>query len=182
MADDEQAPTLYLIRHGEKDKLPNGEDAVGLNARGQNRADALVQVFGRNSPYNIGYIIAQKEKKHGKEDRPYLTAKPLADSLEQYGVQFNHTIDRDDYDEVKAAVDGYRGDGNVLICWEHQALEKVAVALGVQPEPNYPGTRFDIIWTVKPPYTEIEQPVGSEQVPGLDVPSGNGPGPVQPPS
>jgi hypothetical protein len=64
-------------------------------------------------------------------------------------VPFNTTIERDDVDKVNDAVNDFRqgqgdytGDGNVLICWEHGVLEKVAVALGVQPEPTYPGDRF----------------------------------------
>jgi hypothetical protein len=59
-----KSPILYLIRHGEKPpKLPNGEDDVGLSTQGVTRAQGLVKVFGRTSPYNIGYIIAQKPKK-----------------------------------------------------------------------------------------------------------------------
>jgi hypothetical protein len=55
---------LYLIRHGEKPpKETDGEDAPGLSTQGVNRAQGLVQVFGRDSPYNIGYIIAQHPKK-----------------------------------------------------------------------------------------------------------------------
>jgi hypothetical protein len=87
----------------------------------------------------------------GKEDRPYLTVKPLAESLEQYGVPFNFTIDRDHVDKVKDAVhdyikgkgkDEFQGSkGNVLICWEHDTLEKIAAVLGVEKVPEYPGKR-----------------------------------------
>jgi len=168
----EKSPVLYLIRHGEKDKLPDGSDGIGLNAAGLKRSQALVGIFGRDSPYNIGYIIAQEPHKHGKETRPYCTVKPLAESL---GVPFNYTIDRDDTDQVKVAVDAYNGDGNILVCWEHGQLEKVAAGLGVQDVPDYPGKRFDIIWTIKAPYTAIEQPITSEHVQGLDDAYANDP-------
>lgn len=122
-------------------------------------------MFGRSSSYNIGYIIAQEPKKRkstnpdvlarrletelycfadDKQTRPYLTVKPLAESLEQYGVPFNYTIDRDDVDKVAKAVHKFikdNGKGNVLICWEHKTLEKVASAIGVQNVPDYPGER-----------------------------------------
>lgn len=64
----------------------------------------------------------------------------------------------------------------MLICWEHGQLEKIAEAIGVreyaaasgmQGEVKYPGDRFDLIWTVMAPYTEIAS-VTSENVPGLD--------------
>ncbi|EXJ62187.1 hypothetical protein A1O7_02620 [Cladophialophora yegresii CBS 114405] len=170
----DKSPTLYLIRHGEKPpKQPDGEDGPGLSQQGVDRAQAMVEVFGRNSPYNIGYIIAQKPKKHGKRDRPYLTVKPLAESLEQFGVPFDFTIERDHVDKVKDAVHDYikgkgsGGEGNVLICWEHDTLEKIAGVLGVDKVPDYPGKRFDLIWTIEPPYEKINS-YTSEHVQGLD--------------
>ncbi len=58
-----QAPILFLIRHGEKDKNPQtGEDEVGLSEIGKSRADQLIQVFGARSPYNIGCVLAQHPK------------------------------------------------------------------------------------------------------------------------
>ena len=60
----EKTPILYLIRHGEKPpKEADGEDAIGLSERGVSRSEGLVKVFGRDSPYNIGYIIAQEPHK-----------------------------------------------------------------------------------------------------------------------
>jgi hypothetical protein len=67
---DHQKPIIYLIRHGEKPpKLPNGEDQDGLSAQGVDRAEALVNVFGKTSPYNIGYILAE----HPKSGKYYLS-------------------------------------------------------------------------------------------------------------
>ncbi|KAL6253213.1 hypothetical protein RBB50_000936 [Rhinocladiella similis] len=137
-----QAPTIYLIRHGEKPpKLPNGEDQDGLSTLGLNRAQALVKVFSRESKYNIGYIIAQHPKNGGSQDRPYLTMRPLAESLKP-DVDFNHKIHRDDANEVAQAALGYTGAGNVLICWEHHHLKDIASAIGVADAPDYPDDRL----------------------------------------
>jgi hypothetical protein len=102
------------------------------------------------NPALTSYIVLLY-RADGKEDRPYLTVKPLAESLEQYGVPFNFTIDRDHVDKVKDAVhdyikgkgkDEFQGsEGNVLICWEHDTLEKIAAVLGVEQVPEYPGKR-----------------------------------------
>jgi hypothetical protein len=53
------APIIYMIRHGEKPD--NG--ANDLSAQGVVRAQHLRQVFGENSGFNIGYIIAEHPKK-----------------------------------------------------------------------------------------------------------------------
>lgn len=64
----------------------------------------------------------------------------------------------------------------MLICWEHGELAKIAQAIGVKGfkqgsggdgKVEYPGDRFDVIWTVEKPYTLIDK-VESENVPGLD--------------
>ena len=52
--------TVYLIRHGEKP--PTGDD---LSVQGVERSKALVEVFGSQSQYNIGYIMAQRPKEDG---------------------------------------------------------------------------------------------------------------------
>lgn len=53
------SPTVYLIRHGEKP----ADGGNGLNAEGEQRAQCLRNVFGADSGYDIGKIIAQKPKK-----------------------------------------------------------------------------------------------------------------------
>lgn len=60
------AQTVYLIRHGEKPA--NGDD--GLDAQGLERAQCLRTVFGADSQYNIGYIIAEKPKKSSSLTHP----------------------------------------------------------------------------------------------------------------
>jgi hypothetical protein len=77
-----------------------------------------------------------------------------------------------------AAAKAYSGPGNVLVCWEHGQLAKIAQAMGVKrfakdidvkshKNIEYPDDRFDLIWTVVKPYDEIVA-VSSEDIPGLD--------------
>jgi hypothetical protein len=153
--------------------------------------------LGENSQYNVGYILAEHPKKgisissfftipslllsrlskspplvqdantfsqDSSRSRPYETIRPLAHDL---GLSPNIIIDRDDASDVAAAAKAYRGPGNVLICWEHGQLSLIAKALGVIKEVKYPDDRFDLIWMVMEPYTEISS-ITSEQVPGLD--------------
>lgn len=75
----------------------------------------------------------------GERDRPYLTVKPLADSL---GVPFDYSIARDDADKVAQTVKDFNGAGNILICWEHGQLTRIAEALGVKGDAKYPGDRY----------------------------------------
>ncbi|KAI0913541.1 hypothetical protein F4823DRAFT_15862 [Ustulina deusta] len=153
-------PTVYLIRHGEK---PD-DDGIGLSARGEQRAQCLRTVFGAASQYNIGYILAQTPKDNGKRERPYLTVKPLADDL---GLTVDTSCDRDDEECVRDAVDDYDGEGNVLICWEHDQLNNIAEELGASDVGNYADESYDLIWTQPYDYSDITS-VTSENCPGLD--------------
>ncbi|RBR15465.1 hypothetical protein FVER53590_09383 [Fusarium verticillioides] len=166
-------PTIYMIRHGEKPAPHHGKEPHGLSAQGKERANDLVNVFGANSIYNIGYIMAEEPDPDGGRDRPWKTVEPLADAL---GLTVDKTIKRDAHHKAARRATNYEGPGNVLLCWEHKSLEGIANAIGIQGyaaqtgwtgEVKYPGDRFDLIWVVPPPYTEITV-VGSELVPGLD--------------
>ncbi|XTI88184.1 hypothetical protein V2W45_1487941, partial [Cenococcum geophilum] len=174
-------PTVYLIRHGEK---PDSGD--GLSAEGQQRAQCLRSVFGASSAYSIGHIMAQTPKSgmffvfplsrrvsriccelifpDGSRQRPYDTVAPLASDL---GLTVDITCDRDDSDCVKDVVDGYQGSGNILICWEHDALHDIVKTLGDDDAPDYPDNSFNLIWTDPYPYSQITSTI-SEDCPGLD--------------
>ncbi|KAJ5825270.1 hypothetical protein N7474_002408 [Penicillium riverlandense] len=151
--------TVYLIRHGEK---PSSGD--GLNSQGEERAQCLVNVFSTSSSYNIGHIMAQTPQSDGSQQRPYDTVLPLAQSL---GLTVDTSCQRDDSDCVQSVVDGYTGAGNILICWEHDALTDIVSALGDDDAPSYPSDSFNLIWTDPSPYTSIVS-VTSEDCPGLD--------------
>jgi hypothetical protein len=53
---------MYLIRHGEKPEK-GAKDDDGLSNDGEKRAEGLVAVFGKDSGYNIQYILAEHPKK-----------------------------------------------------------------------------------------------------------------------
>ncbi|KAH0341899.1 hypothetical protein KCU83_g9520, partial [Aureobasidium melanogenum] len=160
-------PDIYLIRHGEKPpKEADGRDAPGLSAAGLFRAQALIRVFGKNSGYNIRYILAEHPKKGGERERPYDTIRPLAESLGDK-VEVNKDIGRDDAEAVAEAARGFTGDGNVLICWEHGELTQIAEAIGVKAAIEYPDDRFDVIWKISSPYMELAW-ARSEHCPVLD--------------
>ncbi|OAA70570.1 hypothetical protein ISF_02544 [Cordyceps fumosorosea ARSEF 2679] len=151
-------PTVYLIRHGEKP-----DDGDGLSAQGVQRAQCLRNVFGANSNFNIGHIMAQTPKSSGKQQRPYDTVKPLADDL---GMSVDTSCDRDDPKCVKKVVKNYTGSGNILICWEHKALTDIVEKLGDDNAPDYPSDHFDLIWVDQPPYNQINN-VLTENCPGI---------------
>ncbi|KAJ5714057.1 uncharacterized protein N7483_011238 [Penicillium malachiteum] len=152
-------PTVYLIRHGEKP-----DDGDGLSSEGLERAQCLRTVFGASSSYNIGHIMAQTPQSDGSRQRPYDTVEPLAEDL---GLTVDTSCDRDDPGCVKDVVDGYTGSGNILICWEHDALTDIVEKLGDDDAPDYPDDSFNIIWTDPSPYTDITSET-SENCPGLD--------------
>ncbi|BFZ54905.1 hypothetical protein PYCC9005_001942 [Savitreella phatthalungensis] len=155
--------TVYLIRHGEKP----ADGGNGLSAQGQNRAQCLVNVFSANSGYNIGYIVAQQPKSSGKRARPYQTVKPLADKL---GLTVDTSCDRDDSQCVANLVDNWNNSGaqgNILICWEHDALTNIVGALGDANPPTYPDSAFNIIWRDPYSYSDITA-MTNECCPGLD--------------
>ncbi|KHN94874.1 uncharacterized protein MAM_07293 [Metarhizium album ARSEF 1941] len=154
-------PMVFLIRHGEK---PADDGQPGLSAQGKQRAQCLTQVFGPESNYHVGYILAQAYKPDGSRKRPFDTVSPLTQRL---GLTVDVSCDRDDSKCVRKAVQKYKGPGNILICWEHKALSDIAEELGADSAPKYPKKRFDEIWIDPWPYSQITDIV-SENCPGLD--------------
>lgn len=81
----------------------------------------------------------------GDRARPYQTVKPLAGDL---GLMIDTSCTKKDKKCVAKLVDKYEGAGNILICWEHGMLTKIATALGVDDAPEYPDGQFGDIWTL----------------------------------
>lgn len=71
----------------------------------------------------------------GKRRRPLDTVKPLAEDL---GLVVDTSCDRDDARCVRDVVERYDGVGNILICWEHDALTGIVKTLGNDDAPTYP--------------------------------------------
>ncbi|TVY38184.1 hypothetical protein LOCC1_G007511 [Lachnellula occidentalis] len=158
--------TVYLIRHGEQP--PN--DGTGLSTEGQLRAQCLREVFGDKSGYNIDYIIAEHPLKHlygTHRQRALDTVLPLAYDL---GLAVDTSCDRDNHNCVGKLVARHnrRGKGNLLICWEHEALTDIARALGDYDAPIYYDDHYNLIWTDPYPYSVVTNTTTSEMCPGLD--------------
>lgn len=64
-----------------------------------------------------------------------MTVQPLANDL---GLIIDTTCDRDDATCVANLVNNYGGNGNILICWEHDNLTGIVEALGDSDAPDYP--------------------------------------------
>lgn len=75
------------------------------------------------------------ESSDGSRARPLATVQPLATDL---GLTVDTSCDRDDQECVADAVNGYSGSGNILICWEHDALTDIVEELGNNDAPSYP--------------------------------------------
>ncbi|KAE8364072.1 hypothetical protein BDV27DRAFT_118776 [Aspergillus caelatus] len=156
-------PTVYLIRHGEK---PDDPLDSGLNADGWKRAECVRSVFGEDSPYDIGYIMAPHISKKGEHRRSYETVHSLATDL---GLTVDTSCKRNKVYCVAEAVSDYEGPGNILISWRHGKMRELVQALGYDDPPEYPEDRFDLIWTIPYPYDNITD-IRSEDCPVLDVP------------
>ncbi|PYH46144.1 putative 60S ribosome biogenesis protein Rrp14 [Aspergillus saccharolyticus JOP 1030-1] len=178
-------PTVYLIRHGEKPPDPSDS---GLNADGFKRAECLRSVFGANSPYNIGHIMAPhinlrkllinrssptywlaqalliQNTTVGQHRRSYETVLPLAADL---SLPIDTSCKRNHVRCVARKIRGYRGLGNILISWRHGKMAEIVSALGSENPPVYPEERFDLIWTIPWPFDNVTR-IESEGCFGLD--------------
>ncbi|KXJ85901.1 putative phosphoglycerate mutase family protein [Microdochium bolleyi] len=141
LAKHDNGATVYLIRHGEKP----ADGGQGLSPAGEQRAQCLRTVLGTSSSYNIGYIIAEQPEDNGDRARPFQTVQPLAQDL---GLMVDTSCKKKDAKCVAKLVKKYDGLGNILVCWEHGMLTKIADALGADNAPEYPGGRFGDIWTL----------------------------------
>jgi len=135
---------IFLIRHGEK---PSNDSITGLSDRGVQRSKCLPDVFGDDSDFDIGFIMAQTPKADGSQDRPFLTIQPTGEAL---GLDVDVNCQRDDAKCVKKAVKKFmkKSDQDILICWEHGKLTDIAAELGVKNF-TYPGSHFDLIFDVR---------------------------------
>ncbi|KAJ5760232.1 hypothetical protein N7520_007388 [Penicillium odoratum] len=155
-------PTVYFIRHGEKPDDPNNHE---LNFAGKMRAQCIRDIFNANSGYDIEYIMAPTTNEStGDHGRPFKTVIPLAEDL---GLKVDLHCDSLDPQCVADAIRWYDGPGNILVSWRHRTIAKIPKLLGVTHRVKYPKKRFDIMWTLPYPYTEITE-IESEGCYGLD--------------
>ena len=153
---------IMIIRHGEKPSdsgQPEGIDPDGkpdshaLTARGWDRARALVPVFAPTAgPPRPGLArptaIYASGGNHKEGLRTRLTVTPLATQL---GITLDTRFSKGE--ETALAQEVARRTEPTLICWQHGELPAIPAAMAsVTPTPpnHWPGSRFDMIWTMTP--------------------------------
>ena len=121
--------TIFIVRHAEK---PAQGD--GLAPEGAARAQAYVKYFQKQDKYDgqpirWNFLFASTESR--KSNRPFLTLQPLAEAISldiDGGFKNKHFHDLVDYLRKNK---GHKFENaNVLICWHHGEILKLASALG----------------------------------------------------
>lgn len=130
---------VIIIRHGEKP-----EQGDNLSCQGLNRSLQLPGVL--NKKFGVPDYIFVPSINTGKKTstaRMYQTVVPFA-------VRYNLTINsKYDVDDIKdLAADVLKRNGTVLLVWEHDHIDNIAKALGVQNVSKWPGDDFDSIWII----------------------------------
>lgn len=166
-----QAPTIYLIRHAEKN--PDGT----ISDVGMQRAGCIAQHFGPDSDYNIQKIIVQTPEPGGKlpepswypvsdlcicsaddstahlTQRPYNTTLPLANAL---NLEMDTSCNVTEMHCAANLARSYRGPGNVLIGWEHTRIHSISSWINEDSNPPFwPDDVFDWILNQPAPYNEV---------------------------
>ncbi len=158
--------TIFVIRHAEKpDEGSDGVDASGaadsesLIVQGWQRAGAIAVFFGSQqglpAPNQIYASGSHQEKAAGhdkvgsKSQRPVETVTPLAAKLNQ---TVNQTHAKGDEGALAAEV--VQLQGITLICWQHEAIPRIATLIMGSPAgiPDlWPSDRFDVVWRFERP-------------------------------
>ncbi|GAA5995396.1 uncharacterized protein JCM10292_005146 [Rhodotorula paludigena] len=152
---------VVLLRHGEKGR----DGSIGLNLRGQKRAKCLRKMLGPKSKHKVGLVIAQNyNRETQRRRRPYDTVKPLAKA---WDLEVNLDCEVDEPKCVRKVIEEYArkgGKGEIVVCWKHSILHKIARELGARTD-AYPDERYDIMWTIHHNRMVTKE---SEKCPGLD--------------
>jgi hypothetical protein len=163
---------IMIIRHAEKppdDNNPAGvvldgtQDPEALIVQGWQRAGALVTLFApARGPFQSPclatpqtLIASWNSAKKGSQ-RPEETIDPLALKLGLTPQTFRKTAISQAVGTALAAT------GTVLICWQHQDIPTLASTFAsvtrfavnptppsTWPPPEWPGSRFDLVWVLE---------------------------------
>lgn len=130
---------VVIIRHGEKPK-----DGDNLSCQGQNRALQLASVLYAklNIPDEI-YVPSLKSDDSTKHSRMFQTISPFAI---KYNLPINSKYESDENEKIVKSV--FKKNGVVLMVWEHNAIQQLAKALGVDDAPTWADSDFDSIWII----------------------------------
>jgi hypothetical protein len=145
-----QPAQIILLRHAEK---PDDKAEVHLSSRGRERAQALVALLGRHSPFTtntpVAALYATRVTRHDRSQRTGETLAPLGQDL---GLPVNTAFGSGEYASLAQSIlrnATYRRQ-TVIICWTHDEIGKLAEALGVKPgPPRWKDKVFDRLWVIR---------------------------------
>lgn len=144
---------VLIIRHGEKDFEGN------LNQRGLERAEALSIYFENQLDLLIyGPPVALFAARPTLNTFPYghdentarclQTVAPTAHLLKLPIHAGYAKFQEDKLAEFIMHHAPYKGK-NILICWHHETIDRLAAAFGIDPPPSpYPNDQFDETWVI----------------------------------
>lgn len=130
---------VIVIRHAEKPD--NGDN---LSCKGLNRSLELPGLLKKKIgiPDYI-FVPTINTGKNTSTARMYQTIVPFA---VKYNLSVNTKYNVDDTKDL--AKDVLKRNGIVLLVWEHDHIDNIVKALGVQNVPKWPGNDFDSIWII----------------------------------
>ncbi len=124
--------TIVLVRHGEK---PKSNTDPGLAVAGLERAQAYSVYFqnypNSKTPLKFKYLFASTDS--SKSDRPRLTILPFSQTVK---IPINTSFSNAQHKELADSIltpgkSGQYDNCNILICWHHGEILKLAKNLGV---------------------------------------------------
>jgi hypothetical protein len=132
---------ILIMRHGEKPLVDNGQ----LSAQGWQRAQALPQLFSRPEFMKFGPPAALYGMAPKDETGSVRAIQTLKYVSEKFNLSINQNFKKKDIQELVQDIQQNRQlDGKmIVICWEHEYIEFIEQALGVQNVANWPGDQFD---------------------------------------
>lgn len=163
---------IMIVRHAEKPTAandhhgvrPDGEhDKHSLTVRGWMRAGALVGLFApQHGEPGRGLAVPDAIYAAGHTGdgsrRSVQTVTPLAEWL---GLPVHDRWEAGAEADLATALADRRD--TVLVAWHHEAIPEIVSALGSIAVPEWPDTRFDVVWT----FTRVGTDWRFAQVPQL---------------
>jgi hypothetical protein len=135
-----QLKKVIIIRHAEKPA--NGDN---LSCKGLNRALELPDLLKKKIGIpDYVFVPSINTGKNTSTARMYQTIVPFA---VKYNLNINSKYDVNDTEDL--AKDILKRSGTILIVWEHDHIDNIAKALGVQNTSKWPGNDFDSIWIIE---------------------------------
>lgn len=134
---------VIITRHGDK-----VEKGFCLSRQGLERASALTYYFSETRKYNIP-PITHVFAAYSVEPHPYIrcqqTCQPIADHLK---LPLNTDFAKEQLKEVSQEIltNSKYNNATVLMCWEHNHIHLLVMALGGEDPGYWPSNIFDQVY------------------------------------